>query len=188
MKTRFFLLFVAATTLLFSACKDDEKEKNGNGTKAEQLENNTLVYDGVTYKMNSYADIYHGGLTLVNSFSEDTSTNGMNKVIIDRFHISNDQVFNMWNSTIDLVNLNENEMYEISIMGEVLNLYASGTKQYSDGKIDEVEYNDESVFVSGVQKVIGNNDRTPITIIIDAVLKNGKSLQMKLYVPTENMN
>ena len=188
MKSRFIMLFLAATALLFSACNDDEKNNSGNGSSADQLENNTLVYDGVTYKMIPFAEIYHGQLTLVTAFSEDTNANGESKVIFDHFHIRNNEEFNMWNSTIDFNALKEHEDYEINIMGDILTLSAWGSNQYAGGIIDDKEYDSESVFTKGTQKVIGNNDRTPFTVIIDAVLKNGKSLQIKLYVPAENQH
>ena len=84
MKKGLLFCFVAlATTLMFAACDKDEPEQPAG----EALADNTLVYDGVTYKMIPFVEIYNDNLTMLNAFSKDTSVDGQPKIMLDHFHI-----------------------------------------------------------------------------------------------------
>lgn len=177
MKKRLLFCFVAlATTLMFAACEKDDD------TPAEPtLADNTLVYDGVTYQMTPMLEIYNNQLTMLNAFSKDTSLNGEPKITLDHFHILSNEEFNMWNSTTNLANPTGNSHYEIAFMGEVLTMMGRGDATSAQGMIDDVPYQNQSVFTSGTLKVTGENDGSgKVLVELDCVLKNGKALKMKI--------
>lgn len=172
MKKRLFLCFVAFAALMFAACEKDEP------TPTEQpLADNTLIYDGVTYQMTPFLEIYNNQLTMLNAFSTDTSLNGQPKITFDHFHIHSDD----WNTTTNLTNPTGDRFYEIAFEGEVLTMIARGDANSAEGMIDNVQYENESVFTSGTLKVTGeNNGSGKVLVELDCVLKNGKSLKMKI--------
>jgi hypothetical protein len=59
-------------------------------------------------------------------------------------------------------------------------MFNNGGNTGGYGTLDGQEYENESIFSSGTYSVSGNNDGTPITVTYDGVLKNGKTLKMKL--------
>ena len=176
MKKRLLFCFVAlAATLMFAACEKDEP------AQAEPLADNTLVYDGVTYEMVPFVEIYNQHLTMLNAFSKDTSLDGQPKIIFDHFHIRSNEEYSMWNISTDLVNYTEEEFYEIAFTGEVLTMIGRGSNSFAEGEIDGVVYENESIFTSGTLKVTGENDGSgKVLVELDCVLKNGKSLKMKI--------
>ena len=177
MKKKLLFCFVAlATTLMFAACNNDEP------TQEEQtLADNTLVYDGVTYQMIPFVEIYHERLTMLNAFSKDTSADGQPKIMLDHFHIRSSEEYSDWNSITDLAHPTSEEFYEIMFMGEVLTMTAHGSKSDAGGEIDGVLYENEPAFTSGTLKITGNNDGSgKVLVELDCVLKNGKSLKMKI--------
>ena len=177
MKKRLLFCFVAlATTLMFAACDKDEP-----GSAGEPLADNTLVYDGVTYEMIPFVEIYNDNLTMLNAFSKDTSVNGQPKIMLDHFHIRSNEEYSDWNSTTDLAHPTSEEFYEIAFMGEVLTMIGHGSVNAAGGEIDGVVYENESVFTSGTLKVTGENDGSgKVLVELDCVLKNGKTLKMKI--------
>ena len=171
--------FVAAA-MLFAACGKDDAE----------LADNTLVYGGVTYQMDqsqTVVDYYHNELTLLTVPSVEKDGEEA-KIIFDHFHLRPES----WNKTIDLVNLKEDDFYELAFSGSVLNMMAFGQKtvgeQYFSGLLDGQIYENNPVFESGELTVKGNNDGTPITVILDSKLKNGKELRMKIVSPSYKTN
>lgn len=173
MKKRLLFCFVAlATTLMFAACEKDDD------TAAEPtLADNTLVYNGVTYQMTPFLEIYNSQLTMLNAFSTDTSLNGQPKITFDHFHIHSDD----WNTTTNLVNPTGDRFYEIAFDGEVLTMMGRGDANFAEGMIDGVPYENQSIFTSGTLKVTGENDGSgKVLVELDCVLKNGKALKMKI--------
>lgn len=158
------------------------------------LANNTIVYDGITYQMisdtNHMAVMYfHNELTVFSARSVEQDTSGSSKLEFAHFHIRPE----MWNKTQNLATLANEEFYEVIFDGSVLNLVARGScyedndgnqQTYYGGSLDGTEYSDtECLFTSGSYTVRGNNDGSPFTVEMDAVLINGKRLQMKLTSP-----
>ena len=175
MKAIKMMMFVAAA-MLFAACGKDDAE----------LDDNTLVYGGVTYQMDqsqAVVDYYHNELTLLTVPSVEKEGDEA-KITFERFHLRPES----WNKTIDLVNMKEDDFYELAFTGTVLNMLAFGQKtvgeQYFSGVIDGQQYENTTVFESGSLTVKGNNDGTPITVILDSRLKNGKELRMKVVSPS----
>jgi hypothetical protein len=176
MKAIKMMMFVAAATMLFAACGKD---------KVEDLADNTLVYDGTVYHLDQsqmFIDRFHAGLTLVTAMSVEQQ-DGNAVITVDHFHIAGDD----WNKTRDLANLNEGEAYELAFIGTVLTCSAFGHRNngstYCGGQLNGTEYEDTPVVTEGTLRVEGNNDGTPITVLLDCKLINGKELKMKLVTP-----
>lgn len=196
---RFLGILLVAGAMLFASCEktDNDTQSNAsqdnsgtNGNSPAALAANTLVYDGTTYHFDP-ADMlimyYHPGLTVMCAYSTEvdgSDTSATPKISVEGLHIPGEEWFSMWNKTINLAALEEEQMYEFHISGSVLNLSGFGqrtnSQYYYSGTIDGVEYNDENLFTSGTYSVSGSNDGTPVTITLDATLKNGKTLRMKL--------
>ncbi len=178
MKKRLLFCFVAlATTLMFAACDKDEPEQPAG----EALADNTIVYDGKTYEMIPFVEIYNDNLTMLNAFSKDTSADGQPKIMLDHFHIRSNNEYSDWNTTTDLAHPTSEEFYEIAFMGEVLTMVGHGSVNGAGGMIDGVEYENEPVFTSGTLKITGENDGSgKVLVEFDCVLKNGKTLKMKI--------
>lgn len=177
MKKRLLFCFVALSAMLFTAC--GEKEEPVNETP---IADNTIVYDGKTYEMIPFLEIYNSNLTMLNAFSKDTSVDGMPKMTLDHFHIRENEEYSMWNTTTDLLNPNpEMDFYEIAFSGEDLTMMAYGSSTSAGGEIDGVSYENESVFKSGTMKITGVNDGSgKVLVEFDFVLKNNKSLKMRI--------
>ena len=176
MKAIKMMMFVAAAAMMFASCNKDE---------VEDLADNTLIYDGTTYHLNqSQMEInyFHPGLTLVTAMSVEQQE-GSPIITVDHFHIVGDD----WNKTRDLANLNEGEAYELAFIGPVLTCTAFGHRDngrtYCGGQLNGTEYEDTPVVTEGTLRVEGSNNGTPITVLLDCKLINGKELKMKLVTP-----
>ena len=180
MKTLRIMLFVAAAAMLYAACGKDN---------VEDLADNTLIYDGTTYRLDqSQMEInyFHPGLTLITAMSVEQQ-DGNAAIAVDHLHVRGDE----WNKTRDLANLNEGESYELNFIGAVLTCSAfahndNGTTSCG-GQLNGTEYENTPVVTEGTLRVEGNNDGTPITVLLDCKLINGKELKMKLVTPQYNI-
>ena len=123
-------------------------------------------------------------VTLLVADSEETGSNSEAVVRFDGFHIFG------WNQTVDLASPGDDE-YALSFQWDSgFSIYAyaapygigddNGGLHYIGGNIGEEKFDGESLFTEGTLSVSGNNDGTPITVILDGKLKNGKTLKMKL--------
>ena len=167
------MMFVAAAAMMFVSCDKDENEKDQPDIPQIGIADNTLVYDGVTYQM---TPLPAGNAP--SSASLD-SVDGEPLFFFDGYHFRDER---MWNKTINLTALAEGEEYSIGIFGSVLDLnsdgwWEAGLAMYC-GRIDGQEYENECVFTSGTFGLYG--DVNNATVILDCVLKNGKTLKMKL--------
>lgn len=178
MKTkRFLVAMMAFAAVMFSACEKDNK--------AEDLPDNTLTYNESSY---TFGDVevfyYHPELTVLSAYTTDTMADGRHLLAVEGIHITPD----MWNKTLDLTNVggwSEGTLVELHFSGDItlsFSAYCNGDA-YASGELDGVNYENESIFKSGTFKVTGKNDGTPITIILDGELKNGKQLKMKIVTP-----
>lgn len=161
--TRFLMIIAAATAMMFTACNRDE-ELN--------LDDNTFVYDGVTYQMTPLMDGYA-------PYSQSIElTDSMPSITFDGWHTPE----SMRGKTINLVDIAENERYGFRIYGSVLFIdcaaeWEEGVATYN-GRIGEDDEEGGCIFTSGTYNISGDNNKTTITL--DCVLKNGKTIQMKL--------
>lgn len=185
MKKLFSILMVAFALTAMVACEKETKlpsESGGNGNGNEptlNIEDNTLVYDGITYHMDTRVESADDWMTQVYAYSQEKDTNGESIVVYDASHIVSD----MFNTTVDLVSPDmEYGIYFWFSDGSRLNAYYSPDVDENSigGQIFDVDYEHESIFTRGTYSIKGNNDGTPITIILDGTLKNGKTIQMKL--------
>lgn len=182
--TRFLMMFVAVAAMMFASCNKDDNE-NGGGSQLN-IANNTVVYDGVTYTFDYVMVGYaHSELTLMSAETADTLEDGTPRLMLDGIHITPEA----WNRDFNLADINqwpvEYVMINLVFTG-VLDIsytsYVNGDRGVS-GRLDGEYYEEESIFTSGTYRVSGNNDGTPITVTVDGVLKNGKTLQMKIVSP-----
>lgn len=185
MKKVFSILMVAFVMTAMTACEKDnnDTDDNGNGQPTASIADNTLVYDGQTYKFDDVVvDYYHSELTLVSAFTSDTLDNGDPRLSLEGIHITP----STWNKTFDLANASQwpgEAMVPLHLRG-VLNIsfeaWANDGVMGGGGDLDGVHYENESIFSSGTYTVSGNNNGTPITITYDGTLKNGKKFQAKV--------
>lgn len=170
MKARTILCALAATMMFCVACNKDD---NDSDILQIGIADNTLVYDGVTYQMEP---LMAGNAP---SSASIDSVNGEPLFFFDGYHFRDER---MWNKKINLVSLAEGEEYSIGIFGSVLDLNCSGWWEAGQamywGEIDSHDYESEGAFTSGTFGLYG--DVNNATVILDCVLKNGKTLKMKL--------
>ncbi len=179
MKTKLFLLTFVAAMLALSGCGKEE-------TSVDDMADNTVEYNGQTYSLDQVSvGYFHEALTLVTAATSDTLEDGMPKLMVDGIHIMPD----MWNTEFDLTDMTnwpEGSMVILYFSGAFqmnYNTYKDGGT-WMEGLLDSVYYENESIFTSGTEKIVGNNDGTPITITVDGELKNGKTLRMKIVTPS----
>lgn len=158
MKAR-LLIVLAAVAMLFTACKKD---------KETPLENNTLVYDGVTYQFRSEAILESEGTYLSYfAFINDNENfqghiDGLNKT----FDLTQPQdfmfdlymIFNQTSISLTFYDAN-------SISGQIGDKQFSGESIFSEGTFTNT-YNDSGV-----------------TCELHGTLKNGKTMAYKVFVP-----
>lgn len=189
MKKVFSVLMVAFAMTAMVACSKDDNKGSNNNEPTSGIANNTLIYDGTKYTFD-YVGVgyFHQSLTLMGATTSDTLENGEPLLTVDGIHITPE----IWNKDIDLANQDQwvdgmvidlvfNGAFNMSYAG-----YYNGDKDIN-GELDGVSYEHESIFTSGTYHVSGNNDGTPITVTLNGVLKNGKTLQMKLVSGNYNV-
>ena len=157
MKKLFIAL--AAVAMLFTACGKD---------KEQPLENNTLVYDGVTYQLQSEAIIESEG-TYLSYFATSGETvefqghiDGLNK----NFDLTQPQDFMF-------------DLY-IYINQTAINLTFYDANSIN-GQIGDTQYSEESIFSEGTFSNTYNDDG--VTCELNGTLKDGKKLAYKVFVP-----
>ena len=153
------IIVLAAVALLFTACRKDNEL---------QLENNTLVYDGVTYQLQSEAILESEGTYLSYFAYGDNDLNfqghidGLNKT----FDLTKGQDF-MFDQYLYInqfpINLTWYDVNSIS------------------GQIGEKYYTEESIFSTGTFSNTYND--SGVTCELNGTLKNGKTLAYKIFVP-----
>ncbi|MBO6027387.1 MAG: hypothetical protein J6P73_09105 [Bacteroidales bacterium] len=154
------LLFaLAAVAMLFTACNKDRETP---------LENNTLVYDGVTYQFRSEA-ILEGQSTYLSYFAFINDN--------DNFQGHIDGL----NKTFDLTKP-QNFMFDLYMF---INQTAINLTFYDEssisGQIGDTQYSGESIFSTGTFTNSYNN--SGVTCELNGTLKNGKKLAYKVFVP-----
>lgn len=179
MKKTLSILMVAFAMTAMVACNKDKD----NEDSPLNIANNTLVYDGQTYTFDHVVvDYYHSQLTLMSAFTDDTLENGSPRLMVQGIHIMPE----VWNNSFDLADATQypdGVMVSLHLYGVVemtFEMFNNGENTGGYGTLDGQEYENESIFSSGTYSVSGNNDGTPITVTYDGVLKNGKTLKMKL--------
>ena len=168
MKKTLSILMVAFTMTAMVACNKDKD----NEDSPLNIANNTLVYDGQTYTFDHVVvDYYHSQLTLMGAFTDDTLENGSPKLMVQGIHIMPE----VWNNSFDLADATQypdGVMVSLHLYGVVemtFEMFNNGGNTGGYGTLDGQEYENESIFSSGTYSVSGNG-----------VLKNGKTLKMKL--------
>ena len=153
------IIVLAAVAMLFTACKKDNETP---------LENNTLVYDGATYQLQSEAILESQG-TYLSYFARSGETvefqghiDGLNK----NFSLTQPQDF-----MFDLY------MY-INQTPINLTFYDANS---INGQIGDTQYSEESIFSEGTFTNTYND--SGVTCELNGILKNGKSLAYKVFVP-----
>ena len=162
MKTKLHIV-LAAVALVLTACKKDNETP---------LENNTLVYDGVTYQLQSEA-ILEGESTYLSYFARSGET------VEFQGHIDG------LNKTFDLTK-GQDFMFDLYmfINQSAINLYFYDENSIS-GQIGDVQYSGESIFSTGTFTNTYND--SGVTCELNGTLKNGKNLAYKVFVPKDEI-
>lgn len=162
--TRFIMMFVAAATMMFTACGKDEE-----GSSA--LADNTVVYDGVVYNGVAAATVFPNGEP---GFIQYVLNNQDYTV-----HLEGSLYQNAHNRTIDLARHNddldfgfhlgiENGVLDVQWWDNPNNLWC-----FLDG-----DNMNSPCFSSGTATV--TVDGLHLTVMVDGTLINGKSLKFKI--------
>lgn len=176
MKTKLFIV-LTAVALLFTACNKDQETPSDNETPSgtetptgdePQLENNTLIYDGVTYQLQTEAILESQG-TYLSYFARIGETDefqghidGLNK----SFDLTKPQDF-----MFDLyMNINQTAIN--------LSFYDASS---INGQIGDTQYSEESIFSEGTFTNTYND--SGVTCELYGTLKNGKKMAYKVFVP-----
>lgn len=176
-------------TAMMSCQKDNEPSPAGDDSQLN-IADNTLVYDGTTYKFDHVVvDYYHSQLTLMGAYTEDTLESGSPRLMVEGIHLMPES----WNNSFDLASASQypdGVMVCLHLYGVVemsFEQFNNGGNTGAYGTLDGQEYENESIFSSGTYTVSGNNDGTPITVTYNGKLKNGKTLKLKLVSGSYNV-
>ena len=150
------LIALAAVALMFTACNKENEIGN-------QLSDNTLVYDGITYQLNPLLEIYNPYLAMLHGMND--------KIQFMYYHIHHDNEDEMYDKTFsDLTK--EWPFFEVS------GLFEMNTESCT---LEGQEY--RTVFESGTAKhTLSNNT---YTFVLDGKLQNGKDFAVKLVVTND---
>lgn len=189
MKKIFSILTIALIATAIVSCDKEDEKTNDNGTELN-IPANTLIYDGNTYTFsNVMVDYYHNELTLVSAETADL-VDDQPRLAINGIHITPET----WNKTLNLAmptQWPEGVSVTLNLSGAIDIAYEAWNNEGhlgSWGTFDGAEIDNTNLFTSGTYRVSGNNDGTPITVTYDAVLKNGKKIQIKLVSGSYNTN
>ena len=168
MKTK-LLIVLAAAAMLFTACGKDNDQP---------LADNTIVYDGTTYQMESLFDAFNPDMGLFFSFSTLENENGEPVITFDGFHVFREllgQEFDLTKKTS-----NEDSYAEFYFYG-IFNVGVYVGHDYIGGDLEEVSYENESPFKSGTIKATLSDN--VLTVEMKGETKNGHTINMKLSAP-----
>ena len=142
---------MAAVAMIFTACKKDNP-----------ITDNTIVYDGVTYQMDTHLDPFNPNMGFL-----DASNNELEFMA---YHVYNEAEF--------LTNKTWNDLTQEWPFFECYGLLEMSTE---NGLLDGQQY--ECVFESGTAKQTYSNKT--LSLELDGTLKNGKNLALKLTVNSD---
>ena len=166
MKAR-LLIVLAAVAMLFTACRKDNEP---------QLENNTLVYDGVTYHFQSQA--YHGNEGVFHHYLTTMSQGGGLHEMSVHFSAEN------LSQTLDLTQTHDNVELDCYCSLESPTSTHIGFSYYQNsyaGSINEPNLQDGTIFSAGTFTSV--YDDSGVTFTLVGTLINGKTLAYKVFVP-----
>jgi hypothetical protein len=158
MKTR-LILVLAAVAMLFTACKKDN-----------EIPDNTIVYDGVTYQMTTTLDPWNESLAWMDAHSENDEIQFM------AYHVFPSAEFLCDKTYSDLTK--EWPFFEC---------YGVLEMNTEHGDLEGQHYGTDmewgTVFESGTAKRTYSNNT--LSLKVDATLKNGKKFALKLTVTSD---
>lgn len=168
-----FLIVLAAVAMLFTACNKD---------KETPLENNTLVYEDVTYHLLSRAWVEnYGQLQDHYLVTVSDGTDGVHELLVS---LGAENL----NQTFDLTKPYQNAEIAFSFVLEqgLTSISFSQFEGSFSGYLDGTNYEDGSIFSTGTFTCLFNDDG--LTFTIDGTLKNDKKLAFKIFVPKNEIN
>ena len=160
------IIALAAVAMLFTACGKD---------KDQPLADNTLVYDGVTYQMESYFDAFNQDMGLFFSYSTQKDENGEPLITFDGYHVF--RVFLGQEFDLTKKTSNEDSYTELYFNG-LFNVDVYVGYDYIGGNLEEEQYESASPFKSGTVKATLSGDI--LTVEMEGETKNGHTINMKL--------
>ena len=173
---------MAAVALLFTACKKDEEQTqdNNNPNQEQTLENNTLVYEGITYHLQSRAWVEdYGQMQDHYLVTMSDGTDGVHELYVSLGAENLNQSF-------DLTKPYQDAEFTFSFVLEQTSISFSQYESSFSGYIDGTNYEDGSIFTTGTFTCQFND--SGLTFSIDGTLINGKDLAFKVFVPKNELN
>ena len=165
------IIVLAAVAMLFSACgKDNEL----------QLENNTLVYDGVTYHFQSRAWLENWGPVVDHYIVTMSQGDGLHEMLVNLAAENLSQTFDL-TKTYDNV-----EFHCDLVLEQGLSLSFTHYDNSYIGCINEPNQHDGTIFSAGTFTSLF--DDNGITFTLNGTLTNGKDLAFKVFVPKSEFN
>lgn len=177
MKKFFSILMIALFAIAMVACKKDTPQPSNNGgnnggnNDTPALADNVLIYDGVTYTGEASASI----------------SNDIIQYALQKMDGGNDNFFVQGsykganNCTFDLTKVVEGVEFYVHVMieGGVFDMqYSADTEHGLWSFVDGDNTPGISSFTSGTATVTKNGNN--LTIVMDGVVRNGKSMKCKL--------
>lgn len=164
------IIVLAAVAMLFTACGKDNEP---------QLENNTLVYDGITYHFQSRAWLENWGPVVDHYIVTMSQGDGLHEMHVN-FAAEN------LSQTFDLTKTYDNVEFGCSLVLEQgASIYFSHFDNSYAGYING-EQQDKTIFSAGTFTSLF--DDNGITFTLNGTLTNGKALAFKVFVPKNEFN
>lgn len=165
------LIVLAAVAMTFAACNKDRETP---------LENNTLVYNDVTYHLKSRAWVENYGQFqdhYLVTISE--GTDGVNEL-----HVSLGA--ENLNQTFDLTKPYQDAEFAFSfVLGQTSISFSQFESSFS-GYINGTNYENKSIFSTGTFTCLFND--SGLTFSVDGTLINDTKLAFKVFVPKNELN
>ena len=178
MKKVFSILMIALLTTAMVACKKDNPQpsnnnggNNGENNDTPTLADNVLIYDGVTYTGEASATISNS----IIQYALQKMDGGNDNFFVQGSYKGAD------NCTFDLTKVVEGVDFHVHVMieGGVFDMqYSVNTENGLWSFVDGDNTPGVSSFTSGTATVTKNDNN--LTIVMDGVVRNGKSLKCKL--------
>ncbi|MBQ9417395.1 MAG: hypothetical protein IJU19_02310 [Bacteroidales bacterium] len=185
MNTRKMLCTLASAMMLLVGCnKEEETTEIAPTIDTTPAAENTFYYAGKSYAVAATTvDYCHSELTVVSAQSADTMADGSPLIALNRFYIRPEH----WGRTVNMASpaVGDSWKLDMTLQGVAVRGFGQndGGRLYFSTDVDTM-HSETPVFKSGTLKVVGENDGTPINILVNAVLTN--DLVVKMNIKTES--
>ena len=174
MKKIIIMALMAATTLAFAACGDDDEQ-----TPSEAAAR-TAIIDGVTYQLEQNVQYDPNGMYYVDAHEAVTGDTE------PRFSLRADAKFSSLNQTFDLTQAVAGEGFAFGIHRDDYYVQADCHRGEIYGTEGDTEYEASSPFQSGTLKVT-RNDAGDLEYFLNGVTKAGHTISVHVYAPYDEI-